>query len=60
MSFLWENRGEVAQGLLALLAVAEIVVRLTPTKKDDGAVERLGSWIRRTLGWMRVPNARKQ
>ena len=32
--------------VLALLAVAELFVRLTPTKKDDGAVERIGKKIR--------------
>ena len=31
--------------VLALLTVAELIVRLTPTTKDDGAVERLGKKI---------------
>lgn len=32
--------------ILTLLAAAETAVRLTPTTKDDGAVERIGKKIR--------------
>lgn len=32
--------------VLTLLAAAEAAVRLTPTEKDDGAVERIGKKIR--------------
>ena len=30
----------------AVLTLAEAIVRVTPTKKDDGAVERVGKWLR--------------
>lgn len=32
--------------VLTVLAAAEAAVRLTPTEKDDGAVERIGKKIR--------------
>lgn len=32
-----------------LLTIAEAVVRLTPTEKDDGAVERIGKRLRQAF-----------
>ena len=47
--------------VLAIIATAESVVRLTPTKKDDTAVERVGKWIRKAMDYVGkfLPN-RKQ
>lgn len=42
--------------VLGLLTVAEMIVRLTPTQKDDGAVERLGKVIRKILDMLPIPN----
>lgn len=42
--------------LLALVALAEIVVRFTKTEKDDGFVQRVGSIIKRVLDVFKVPN----
>lgn len=44
--------------VLGLLAVAEMIVRLTPTTKDDTAVERIGKLIRKLLDMMKVPNVK--
>jgi len=47
--------------VLMAVAFAESVVRITPTKKDDGFVERVGKWIRSaldTLGSI-FPNLKK-
>lgn len=45
--------------ILGLLAVVEFIVRLTPTEKDNGAVERIGAIIRKVLDVLKVPNAKK-
>lgn len=42
--------------VLTLLAAAEMIVRLTPTAKDDAAVERLGKIIRKFFDLLHVPN----
>lgn len=42
--------------LAGLLVVAEAVVRLTPTKKDDGAIKRLGELIDKLLKAIGAPN----
>ena len=46
--------------ILAVLIVAEAVVRLTPTKEDDAFVERVGKWVRRVLDFLRIPNVKKK
>lgn len=60
IALLKANGGNLAELLLALLVVAELVVRLTPTKSDDGAVERVGAIIRKCLDWLGLPNAKKE
>ena len=47
--------------VLALLAFAELVVRLTPTEADDGAVERIGKKIRAAVDMLDkvFPNIKK-
>ena len=42
--------------IMGLISVAEVVVRLTPTKTDDGAVERVGSFFRKLFDLLKVPN----
>lgn len=52
-----QTNGAILVGaIMALLACAEFVVRLTPTQKDDGAVERVGKFIRNTFDILKVPN----
>lgn len=59
MAWLMENYGDLAALLLALLGVGEIVVRLTPTQKDDGMMERIGSFVRKVLDLLKMPNLKK-
>lgn len=59
IEFLIENKEEIALLLLTLISVAEMVVRLTPTVKDDGAVERVGAIIRKVLDFFKIPNVKK-
>ena len=41
------------------VAVAEFVTRLTPTKKDDGFVQRAGGLIKFVLDTVKAPNIKK-
>lgn len=43
-----------------VIAIAEAITRLTPTEKDDGFVERIGSGIRKVLDIFHVPNNKKR
>ena len=58
-SFLSANLGQFAEALLALIFAAEVIVRLTPTTSDDGAVERVGGMVRQALNFLRIPNRTK-
>lgn len=42
------------------IMLLELIVRLTPTKKDDGFVQRFGGAIKLGLDLMRVPNIKKK
>lgn len=53
------NYMEVFAILGMLVAAAEAIVRLTPTKKDDGAVERVGNILRRVMDFLKIPNIKK-
>ena len=59
-NFLLSNYQSIFSILLALVGVAEIVVRLTPSKEDDGAVERVGKLIRQFMDLLRIPNVKKK
>jgi hypothetical protein len=49
--FITGNADNIALLAVSLLAFAEVVVRLTPTKTDDGAVKRVGEFIDKALTW---------
>lgn len=50
----------IIAALASVVTIAEIVVRLTPTTSDDGAVKRIGERIDKMLDLLGVPNKRKQ
>ena len=50
------NGPAVAGAVLGLLTVAETITRLTPTTKDDTAVERIGGVIRKFFDMLGLPN----
>ena len=56
VSYLIANGPALAATVLAMLSAAEMVVRLTPTTKDDGAVERVGKVIHKLFDVLGVPN----
>lgn len=45
------------QAAVAVLAIAEVVTRMTPTKKDDGFVTRAGKIV--DFVFARLPNRLK-
>lgn len=59
-NFFRENAELLGASALAIVGAAELVVRLTPTKKDDGFVERVGHYVRIALDFLKVPNLRKE
>ena len=54
--WLMNNYVELFMVLGAVIAAAESIVRLTPTKADDGAVERIGNLLRRVMDFLKIPN----
>lgn len=46
----------LASAILAILGAGEAVVRITPTKRDDTFVERVGTQIRRFFDLIGFPN----
>ena len=53
------NYLELVAIVLGVLSVAEMIVRLTPTTADDGAVERVGLFIRKAMDMLKIPNIKK-
>ena len=54
--FLQANWDLLVATVLAFLAFLELAVRLTPTKTDDGAVERIGIIVKKVFDLLKVPN----
>lgn len=57
--FIGANWEYITGIILALITVAELVTRITKTEKDDGAVQRVGSVIKKALDILKVPNNTK-
>lgn len=55
-SFVVNHGAEMSAIILALIALAEMVTALTPTKSDDLAVERFGKYVRKLFEFLKVPN----
>ena len=60
IKWLMANYVELMLALSAVIAGAEAIVRLTPTKADDGAVERIGKIFRQIMDFLRIPNLKKK
>ena len=43
-----------------ILATAEFIVRLTPTKSDDGFVQRIANVYNKLFELLRVPNVKRE
>lgn len=51
-----ENWDTITLTVFAGITLAEGLVRITPTKKDDGAVERAGKFLKRLMDIIKIPN----
>lgn len=60
LTWIQENFLNVVQILTLLVVAGELITRLTPTKRDDGFVRRIGMGMDRLLNMLRVPNLRRQ
>lgn len=54
--WLWDHKAEIFGALAMIVGALEILVRLTPTTADDGAVERIGKTLKRIMDFLRIPN----
>lgn len=57
-TFISVNGSAIMGALFALWGFAEFVVRLTPTKKDDTALERVGKVLKAGMDALGIPNRR--
>lgn len=62
LAYLATHGPAIAGIILMIIGVAEGVVRLTPTKKDDGAVERIGKRVRQVFDFVGplIPNRKAE
>jgi len=56
-TWLMENYPQLLIVVSSLLATAEVIVKLTPTKSDDSALERIGSFWTKLISW--IPGVKK-
>ena len=54
------NYIELLSALGVILVGLEMLVRLTPTKKDDGAVARVAKLYGKLLDLLKVPNVKRK
>lgn len=59
IGFIKDHYMDILISLSFLVAGAEVIVRLTPTTKDDSAVERLGTLLRKLMDFLKVPNIKR-
>ena len=51
---------EIFAAMVGLVGAAQIIVRLTPTKADDGFVTRIGQWLDKAMDFLKIPNPKKK
>jgi len=54
-----ENYVSMLGVVATLIGVAEVIVRMTPTESDDGAVMRIGGIVKKLLDFLKIPNKLK-
>lgn len=59
-AWLMLNYSGVVTSLVMLVAALEAIVALTPTKKDDGFVKRMGEWIDKLRRLLKVPSIKRE
>lgn len=58
--WLQSNYMQMGEVLGLAVALAEAIVRLTPTTVDDGAVHRIGAYIDKLLDLLHIPSIKKK
>lgn len=58
-SFIMAHYMEVLAAMGSLLTAAQLIVRLTPTKADDGFVQRLSNYYDKIFDFLKIPNVRR-
>lgn len=53
------NKAAIGGALVGLYAFLEVVVRLTPTKKDDTVLERVGQYVGKLMDLVGIPNKKE-
>lgn len=56
IKWVMENYVEMLIALGSLTAALEIIVRLTPTKTDDGFLQRFGGMLKQLMDALKIPN----
>ena len=59
IEFITGNKELIAEAVLALLAVGAIIVRLTPTEKDDGIFAKIDAAVNKVFDFLKLPNNKK-
>jgi hypothetical protein len=60
MNFIIENKENLAEAIIALIAFLTVVVRLTPTKSDDGLLAKIDHWVNKIFDLLKLPNNKKK
>lgn len=55
-----DNYQELLISLSIILIGLQAIVRLTPTKKDDGALERVAKVLNSAMAMLKVPNVKRE
>ena len=59
-SWVAQSYAEILISLSLILMGLEVLVRLTPTKKDDTALERAGKGLKWLMDLLKVPNVKRE
>jgi hypothetical protein len=60
MNFIIENKENLAEAVLALIAFLTVVARLTPTKSDEGILAKIDHWVNKIFDLLKLPNNKKK
>jgi len=60
IDWIMANGGNLVLALMLIVEGLEVLVRFTPTEKDDGFVERLGQILKKINDFIGLPNRQKK
>lgn len=59
IDYIVANKDLLAQAVLALIALATVIARITPTEKDDGFLAKLDVVVNKIFDFLKIPNNKK-